>query len=274
MRATFTKFGPRLAWLAACAGAVAACSSSSGEGTTMGDGGAGSASSSGSGSGAASGSGSSSGASGSGSGSGSGSSSGSGGSGGSGGMSAGAGTGSANGTFGGQALSVQGALAATITNTESLGAAAYGYVVFLANIANICELAATMPNATVHGAQELTLAIGTASPLAPGTFAVIPPAGTAATGATVTYQIADTTCAVIGAEQAVSGSVTIATASSSEITGAFDIVLSPVSADGTLNTAQMDHVTGSFSAPYCPAFSAAFNESDDGGSAADAMVCN
>jgi hypothetical protein len=193
--------------------------------------------------------------------------------------------GSANitGTFGGTTLNVQSAFAGTgFGPGADAGSVLYASVIGIGSVANACELIAMHPDqpGAFHDSQGMNLVLLTDSPLAPGTIPImqIDPnvANITTVGALATYEADNATCVLTSAEEALSGSVTIATVTASEITGSFDVMLGEVFVTGTIDTSNLDHVTGSFSAPICPAYNTdvmAAAESDGSAPAADAGVC-
>ncbi len=121
-------------------------------------------------------------------------------------------------------------------------------------------------NSAIHDSQILSLNLATNAPLTPGSYGITT-SSTATVGAVVVYSAFNATCVDINDEQASSGTITIATVTSVEITGTFDLILNSSDADGG-SSPGTDHVTGSFSAPICPAFGTALsqmNENNDGG---------
>jgi hypothetical protein len=146
----------------------------------------------------------------------------------------------------------------------------------LLSVANACALANTVlanGNAGVPNLQTMAIDIVTSSPLTSGTFDIV---NSSTAQAAARYQATNAICADVSEEEAQSGTITITTVTSSQVTGSFDFTLDAIN---DADASGGDHVTGSFSAPICPALSALLTQviDGDGGAASVTMVdagCN
>jgi hypothetical protein len=151
-----------------------------------------------------------------------------------------------SGTLGGQAVATTDQVGLVGTETTNGTTVAFAAAV-ITNLPGACAIAQS--NGNPRNSQTLVLEVGeegTAVP--PGTYSI----GGTTTVALATFVAQDDTCTQTAQDTGTSGTITITTASSTEVAGSFDV---------TFNTG--DHLTGTFSAPVCDA-----SLTDDGGTSA------
>jgi hypothetical protein len=175
------------------------------------------------------------------------------------------------GTLDGMTLNVQSAIAGTTTGAvfHSALSSATVTVIGLSSVPNVCSQITATGSANFHDSQTLTMALVSNGAPAPGTFEIVyygngvdASTTAAAVAANANYYLWDATCNQTVDEVALRGSIVVATATSTEIAGTYDLMFGSLSELG--DGAASDEVTGSFDATYCAAFTTKLNMPDAG----------
>jgi hypothetical protein len=154
---------------------------------------------------------------------------------------------SVNGTFSGNSLAAQDAIAQIQTQMIT-GAPIASADVEIANVGSLCALAQRRANSPSVGSLHLGVG-GPGTQIAPGSYA-LGGSGNDGTFGSAFFWLEDAHCNAALNEVGMSGTITISAASASSLSGSFDIVFYRTSATGAVGGSG-DHVTGSFDAAVC-----------------------
>jgi hypothetical protein len=154
---------------------------------------------------------------------------------------------SVDGTFGGQSLTAQDAIA-EIQTQPMAGATVTSADILIANVGSLCGLA--QRHASSPGVSLLDLNLGgPGTQITPGTYEVNGQ-GSSAMFAAAYFGSEDGHCKASLSEVGMSGTITISDASASSVSGSFDVMFASTSSTG-VTSSTADHVTGHFIASVC-----------------------
>jgi hypothetical protein len=154
---------------------------------------------------------------------------------------------SVNGTFGGQTLTVQDAIA-EIETEAMVPVTVTSANIFIASVGSLCSLAQRHVSSPDASLLDLNFG-GPGTQITPGTYEVNGNGSSAMFGAAY-FSSQDARCAGTFSAIGKSGTITITDVSPSSVSGSFDVVFNATSSTGA-TSATADHVTGHFSAPVC-----------------------
>jgi hypothetical protein len=155
---------------------------------------------------------------------------------------------SVNGTFGGYSLAAEDAIAHIQTQTTA-GATITSADIVIASIASLCERA--RPYTDSSSISFLTFSIGgPGAQIVPGSYRL--DGGNDAMFGAAIFGREDASCNPTLSEIGMSGTITIAGASATSLSGSFDVQFYQAASEGTA-AGSPDHVTGTFDASVCSA---------------------
>jgi hypothetical protein len=152
---------------------------------------------------------------------------------------------SVNGTFDGQSLAAQDAIAVVQTQTAA-GAAITSADIVIASIGSLCNRARAYTATPSVGFLDFSVG-GPGTQIVPGSYMLN--GGHDAMFASALFGKEDASCNPTLSEVGMSGTVTITEASAASLSGSFDIEFYRTDSTGTVGSA--DHVTGTFDAALC-----------------------